>query len=133
MKVWSWVQVLAVERSEEPVTRQVPPTEKQPVSTLMPFAKVEVAPVMFERGRLDAGAEGGVAFPRMVVVAEPLETEKTELDALVKLASPVNHEAPDTESKEVEQLMNEVLPVKELTPEKVLLLERSVEEAAVMV
>ena len=125
--------MLAVERSEEPVTRQVPPTEKQPVSTLMPFAKVEVAPVMLSAVAWMPAPKVEVAFPRMVVVAEPLETEKTELDALVKLASPVNHEAPDTESKEVEALMKLVLPVKELTPEKVLLLERSVEEAAVIV
>ena len=40
----------------------------------------------------------------------------------MKLPKPVNHEAPDTESKEVEALMKLVLPVKELTPEKVLLL-----------
>ena len=50
----------------------------------------------------------------------------------MKLASPVNHEAPDTESKEVEALMKLVLPVKELTPEKVLLLESKVVEATEM-
>ncbi len=74
-----------------------------------------------------------VADPMMVVVAEPFDTEKTEEEALVKEARPVNQEAPDTERSEVEALMREVLPVKELTPEKVLELARSVELAAVIV
>ncbi len=115
------------------MTRQVPLTEKQPVSTLMPFAKVEVAPVTLSAVAWMPAPKVEVALPRSVVVAAPFDMERTELDALVKEARPVNHEAPETESRELDALMKLVLPVKEFTPEKVLLLVRSVEDAAVMV
>ena len=43
--VWSWVQVLAVPRREEPLTIQLPPLYvMHPVVRLMPLEKVEVAP-----------------------------------------------------------------------------------------
>ena len=56
--------------------RQVPLIEKQPERMLRPVAKVLVA------------------LARMVVVALPVETEKTELDALVNVVSPVKAFAP---------------------------------------
>jgi len=107
--------------------RQVPLTAKQPVITLMQFAKVEVAPVTLRAVAWMPAPKVEVAEPRSVLVPLPVESEKTELDALLKVARPVNQEAPETLRSEVEAL------VKLLLPEKVLLLESKVEEAAVIV
>ena len=62
VKVWSCVQVLASERRDDGVARQVPETEKQPEVRFTPVAKVDVAAVS-------------------VVVASPLEMERSVVEA----------------------------------------------------
>ena len=104
-----------------------------PRPRLVPLRLMEEEVAMTWPVALVLRSEFGSPRVRLVVEAVPKkpspEVVNTEVEALVKLASPVNHEAPDTESKEVEALMKLVLPVKELTPEKVLLLESKVVEA----
>ena len=110
------------------------------MTMLMPFWKVEVAPVTLSAVVWRPAPKVEVACPRIVVVAKPFDTEKTEDDALPKEASPVNHELPETESTEVEAfptlrslLKVEEAPEKTFPPEKMLESPRRVELAAVMV
>ena len=85
--------------------------EKQPPRILKPETDVEVPEVMERAVALMPAPKVEVAFPRIVEVADPLETEKIEVEALVKEARPVNQEEPDTERSEVEAFVRVVLPV----------------------
>ena len=59
----------------DPRVRQLPETAKQPAVRLTPVAKVDVAPVS-------------------VLVPDPLDIERREVEALVRLASPVTPSVP---------------------------------------
>ena len=69
---------------------------------------------------------------RQSPLTQSVLAEKTDDDALPKVARPVNHEAPESERRVPEALVK-VVVANALVPEKVLLFDRSVEEAAVMV
>ena len=93
--------------------------EKQPPRILKPETDVEVPEVMERAVALMPAPKVEVALPRMVEVADPLETERSEVEALVKEARPVNQEEPDTERSEVEALVRVVLPVTFKVPPRI--------------